>query len=305
MLSNILPNRFSHSLDFLNVDKLSEIRLRVNSHTVINYGGRFYLGENGLANDKKDALIINGKELSDIIFKACECSIYAHNEELKQGYITLNNGVRIGICGEVVLDKDTVKTIKNFSSINIRIPHLVKNCSLNVLPYLHNEFGAMNTLIIAPPGAGKTTFLRDFATLLSDKFIAKNILIVDERNEICANLNGKPTLYIGEFVDVYSGCSKSFGITNGIRTMSPDVIFLDEIVNEQDVLALKSVVGAGVKFVATTHSKDLEDLHSKFAFREVLKEKIFDRFVVLSERKGAGTIEGVWDSQENCLYCGS
>ncbi len=303
MLKNILPMRFNRSLDFLKVDKLSEIRLRVGQPTVLNYGGRYYLGENGLADNEQNSLKVASQELNDIIFRACECSVYAHNEELRQGYITLNNGVRIGICGEVVIENNEVKTIKNFSSVNIRIPHEIKNCSLNALPFLYDESGVYNTLVIAPPGAGKTTFIRDLTANLSDKFIAKNILVVDERNELGAVLNGKAGLYLGKFADVFSGANKQFGIINGIRTMTPEVIVLDELITAQDFEAIRYTMGCGVKVIATTHSKDLFDLAHKPFFKDLLKENAFERFVVLSNRRGAGTLEGVWDKNNTCLYC--
>ena len=303
MLKKILPTRFMRSLDFLQVDRLNEIRLRANCPTIVYYGGKYFLGENGLADSSKDALNVTSQELNDIVFRACECSIYAHNEELKQGFVTLQNGIRIGICGEIVTDKGTIKTIKNFSSLNIRIPREVKNCSLTALPYLHNENGIFNTLVVAPPGAGKTTFIRDLSAQLGDKFIAKNLLIIDERNEISATCNGRASLYVGKYSDIYSSCSKEFGIINGIRTMTPDIIVLDELANKSDIEALYNAVGCGVKVIATTHSKDYNELQSKPFFRELLKMAIFERFVVLSNAKGPGTLDNIWDENNTCLYC--
>ena len=304
MLSKVLPPRFSHALDFLDVNKLNEIRLRVGYPTIIYYGGRYYLGENGLADAEGDALTVTAQELNDLVFRACECSVYAHNEELKQGFITLSSGVRLGICGEIVLDNDKIKTIKNFSSINIRIPHAVKNCSLNALPFLHDSDGVKNTLVIAPPGAGKTTFIRDLATHLSDKFITRNLLIVDERNEISASVDGRASLYVGKYTDIYAGSPKQFGIINGVRTMSPDAIILDELATKEDIEAVNYVAGSGVKIIATAHSKDIYDLQNKPSFANILSCKLFDRFVVLSCRKGVGTIEGVWDKNNSCLFFG-
>ena len=304
MLKRILSEKILHSLDFLDVSKLVEIRIRTGYPIVIEYGGRFYLGENGIADNKNDALILNEREVGDIVFKACECSIYAHNEELKQGFITLSNGVRIGLCGEIVWDKNEIKTIKNFSSINIRFPHIVENCSLKILPYLYDEQGIYNTLVIAPPACGKTTMIRDIARQMSDKFIARNVLIVDERNEICAVNSGRQTLYAGSFVDIFSRASKGFAIVNGIRVMSPDLIILDEIASKEDIEALLNVVGAGVKFITTTHSQNLDDLSNKIIFSELLKMKVIDRFVVLSNKNGIGTIEGVWGNDKMCLFCG-
>ena len=262
MLKDVLPARFLRALDFLQMDKLNEIRLRVSFPTIVYYGGRYFLGENGLADSSKDALCATAQELNDIVYRACECSVYAHNEELKQGYITIAGGVRIGICGEVVVDNGTIKTV------------------------------------------GKTTFIRDLAMQLSNKFISRNLLVVDERNEIAAVINGKPSLNIGQYADVYSGANKQYGIINGIRTMTPDVIILDELITAADLQAINYVAGCGVRFVATSHSSDIYDLQKKPLFREVLKDNLFDRFVVLSNRKGKGTLEGVWDKNYTCLYYG-
>ena len=266
MLKDVLPARFLRALDFLQMDKLNEIRLRVSFPTIVYYGGRYFLGENGLADSSKDALCTTAQELNDIVYRACECSVYAHNEELKQGYITISGGIRIGICGEVVVDNGTIKTIKNFSSLNIRIPREIKDCSLAVLPFLHNENGVLNTLVLAPPGAGKTTFIRDLAMQLSNKFISRNLLVVDERNEIAAVTNGKTGLNVGQYTDVYSGANKQYGIINGIRTMTPDVIILDELITAADLQAINYVAGCGVRFVATSHSSDIYDLQKKPLF---------------------------------------
>jgi len=305
MLIQILPTRLKSAIEKLDINKITELRLRVGQACVIYYGNRFYLGSSGIVESKEQALITTLQELQDIVFSACEFSVYAHNDELKQGFVTLKNGIRLGICGEIVADKNTVKTIKNFSSLNIRIPHSIENCSLNILPYLYDDNNVYNTLIISPPGAGKTTMLRDLALQFSKKNIVDNILIVDERNEIASMNGGISQLNVGSNVDVYSSCSKQFGLINGIRTMSPQIIFLDELATSQDLDALDYAIGSGVGIMATVHSMNIYTLQQKPLFQNLLKAGVFDRFIVLSTRNGIGTIEGVFDKNNVCLFLGA
>lgn len=304
MIADILPERYRRALMSLNFNKITEMRLRVGLPIVIEYAGRQFLSESGITQDIRLALLPTAQEIFDIVFKACESSIYSYNEEIKQGFVTIENGARIGLCGEVVIENGQVKTIKNFSSLNIRFPHIVKNCSLPILGYLYDEKNIFNTLIIAPPASGKTTFIRDISTQFCDKNIARSVLIIDERREICANQNGKNKLYAGNFVDVYSGGIKELSITSAIRTMSPEVVILDEISTKEDAESMLQLVGAGIKFVATTHCASMEELRIKPIFASLLGCNVIDRFVVLSTRNGQGTVEYVYDKNEVCLFYG-
>lgn len=297
MLSNILPIDIWSVISGLDINKLTEIRIRVNQPVVIHYGNPYYISKSGITETTQNAIYTTAEMIKDIVFYACQNSIYAHNEELKQGYVTLDNGVRIGICGEIVWDKSNITTIKNFSSLNIRIPHSVPNCSLNVLPYLYDT-KLYNTLIISPPGAGKTTLLNDLARQMSVLGLAQNILIVDERKEISRGLQDVPN------IDIYTNCDKKFGLINGIRTMTPDVIFLDELITTQDINALDYAISSGVTIFASTHCANITDLQKKPIFHTINNLGVFERFVVLSTRYGAGTIEGVFNEQKKCIYFG-
>lgn len=301
MFDEFLPERVARALELLNKKGLREIRIRVKMPILVDYGSLYYLGENGIIGEKEEALKCSFKEVQDIVFKACECSIYAHNEELKSGYISVQNGVRVGVCGQVVCEDGQVKTLKNFSSVAIRVPHQVPNCSLKALPYLFDENGIFNTLVIAPPGAGKTTFLRDLCYQFCSKNLVKNLLVIDERGEIASLKNGEPQLFVGNFCDVFAGASKSFGLENGIRTLAPQVVVMDEIAKPSDVEALDYAIGSGVKIVATAHSLDVDDFLTKPYFQELLKNKIFKRIVVLSCKNGVGTLEGVFNENQICL----
>ena len=301
MFDNILPDRVSFALSKLNLKGLREIRIRIKSPIMVDYGSNFFLGENGIVESKELALMCSFEEIQEIVFRACDCSVYAHEEELKKGFITLNRGERVGLCGEIIYENNMVKTMKNFSSITIRLPHQVPNCSLKILDYLYDEKSVKNTLIIAPPGAGKTTFLRDLCFQLSSKNIVKNLLIIDERGEISACFDGEPQFYVGQNTDIYSFATKKFGLENGVRTLAPSVIAMDELGNSDDITSLNYAIGSGVKILATAHSDSIIEIYKKPYFKDILEQKVFERIVVLSTRNGVGTIEGVYNAEKQKL----
>ncbi len=300
MKLDFLPERVKRSLEFLQIEYLQELRLRVGKPSVIKYCGKKWLGECGISQDECDVIIADAKELADIVYKACECSVYAHNDQLRSGFVT-TGGIRIGICGRVVTQGEQITTLKEFSSLNIRFPHQVKDCSLKVVSYLIDDASICSTLVISPPGGGKTTFLRDLARILSVRNIASNVLILDERDEFGCMQQGKCQLDVGN-ADIYSGVSKEWGLINGIRALAPEVIVLDEIITRGDVTAIKYAIGSGVKVMASAHSTDWEELSSKPILKEVLDSKIFDRIVVLSQRNGVGTIESVLDGKGKAIW---
>ena len=296
MLENILPSNLYEALAKLKFNKLLEIRLRVDKPATVLYTNKlFFLGLEGLTNLEDNAIICNKNLIDSIILKASNYSLYTINEDIKRGYITLNNGIRIGVVGEVVSENEQLRTIKNFNALNIRIPHEVKNCSLNAFNYLVENGQALNTLIVSSPCAGKTTFIRDLCYQFSNKNYPLNILLLDERNEISATNKGSTGMNVGKFTDVLLYSSKKMGFENGIRSMNPNIIVTDEIANKEDCESLLYASNCGVNIIATTHAKNIEELKDKSLFNEVLRKKIFKRFVVLSQKNGAGTIEGVFD----------
>lgn len=278
---------------------ITEIRLRVGERLIVCVKNKKYY----LKNDDGEFVIVNKNMLNNFITRASENSIYAYNDNIINGYITLPKGIRVGLTGTVVVENGKVVTIKDFQSANIRIPHIVRNCSLKVYDYIVGE-QIKNTLIISPPGAGKTTFLRDLVFQMSEHNCTKNVLIADERNEIANSVNGEPTVILGGFCDIYTNCSKSFAFKNGIRSMCPDVIVTDEIDLDRDLSDLIEATNCGVSIIATIHAHDLKDLKRKKGFDKVIDEKIFTRFVLLSNEFGPGTLVGVYDENFNCLMLG-
>lgn len=288
---NLITKTFSFS-------EITEIRMRANENLIVVVKNKKYY----LKDDNGEFVKISKNIIENFVRRASENSIYAFNDNIVNGFITLPKGIRVGMCGNIVTDGDKIVTVKDFQSVNIRIPHVVRNCSLPAFDYLVNE-DVKNTLVISPPGSGKTTFIRDFIYQLYTHNISKNILIADERNEICSVINGEPNIDLGGFCDIYTNCTKKFAFKNGIRSMRPDLIVTDEIDLEKDLDSIIEAINCGVNVIATIHAKDMNQLKKKPNFDKILNEKFFSRFVVLSSDERPGTLTNIYDEKLNCIYC--
>lgn len=297
MLEKILPEKFYNIIkDKINLKAVNEIRLRADRPVILDIGGKqMFLGENGVTTNIKSALFSSKIMIEDVIFRASECSIYSVNEQIKRGFIVTDDAIRIGIGGNLIEENGKLKTMTNFSSVNIRIPHIVKNCSLNAFPYIFKNNQVLNTLVISAPGCGKTTFLRDFVYQLSERMMMQNVLLLDERGELDVGINSN-------FTDKIAFSSKKIGFENGIRSLAPDIIVTDEIGQEDDIDAIEFASGCGVKILASSHCDDIETFSKKLLFKKLIDQKIFKRFVLLSKRNGPGTLEGVYDENFARVY---
>ena len=303
MLKRYLPEVIYNAIArHLNYAEINEIRMRVNCPLVICIKNKkYFISEHGFS-DYSNAIICSYEMMQEFVYRLCDNAVYAVNDQLKQGFITLPKGVRVGICGDVVYEDGKVVTIKNFQSANIRIPHNVRGCSLVALDYmLDNKF--LSTLVISPPGAGKTTFIRDVVYQLSNHNYCYNVLIADERNEIASVNNGAAEIPLGNFADIYSNCSKEFAFKQGIRSMKPDIFVTDEIDIDNDLQSIIDATNSGVDVLATIHSNNITELKTKRGFDKVLENKVFDRYVVLSDSEGPGTLTHIYDSNFKCVYC--
>lgn len=280
------------------LDDIQEIRLRVSSPIKICYKGKMIdlKSDNGLYLKP----ILAGGELIDyIVSSATKNSLYAFEDQIKNGFIVTENGLRIGICGTAVVHENKITFIKNITSLNIRIGHEVIDVSKSILNYIVCGSEVYNTLIISPPGAGKTTLLRDIIRNLSDCNGVSNIMVIDEKFELAGE---NRRFKLGENVDVMQGSSKKFAFFEAIKVMNPSVIVADELTSDDDIQGVRFAGLSGVNVIATAHAKSLDELKSKPGFDSLIKEKFFTRFICLSKRNGVGTIEGVFDENSLALY---
>ncbi len=250
------------------IEGLNEIKLRC------NYPVKYHA--NGKTASFED-IVYTKEELYSVLLNACKGSIYSYENELKLGYVTVSNGVRVGIAGELVLENSRVTAVKEVYSLTIRIPSFIKGVSN---PFLSVFLGG-SVLVVSRSGVGKTTFLRDFTYNLSEKF-NKNVTLVDERNEIAAYTSNNP-FEIGGNVDVLTYATKNYGFTQGIRTLNPDYIVTDELITEEDVNSVIKAVYSGVSVVASVHAGCVNDLTSKKLTKILVDSKVIDYFVFISK----------------------
>ncbi|WP_414627197.1 stage III sporulation protein AA [Clostridium sp.] len=297
---NIFPSKILDEINKYKDEKIQEIRIKIEK-PIILYTDR---GEIILSNN------VTKEDFKFIIQRISNYSIYAYEEEIKQGFITLKGGHRVGIAGECVMENNKIKTIKNISSLNIRISKEVIGCSKDVLKYIVSNNIIKNTLIISPPKCGKTTILRDITRVLSsgslkENLTGKKVVVIDERSEIGASYNGIPQMNLGIRTDVLDNCLKREGMLMAIRSLSPDVLICDEIGTKEDIDALNTAFNSGVNIVVTVHGSSLGDIKKRRAFDDFLLSGIIERIIVLSNRLGVGTIENIYsikrDGEIICL----
>ncbi len=294
------------TIDF---EKLQEIRLRMNAPLLIIYANKeaFITEDAKMVDNPSKAVQITKNEIRETMEYISNYSLYAFEEEIRQGFITINGGHRIGIAGKTIIEDDSIKGMKHISFINIRLAHQVKGCADPVIPYLINSWanGIYHTLIISPPRCGKTTLLRDIIRQFSDGsnyLDGMSVGVVDERSEIGACYMGTPQNELGIRTDILDCCPKAKGMMMLIRSMSPQIIAVDEIGSKEDLDAIDYVIGCGCKLIATVHGSSLEDIRSKPTLCELVKKKLFERYIILNNVTGVGHLKEIYDSDGKRLY---
>ncbi len=266
---------------------LEEIRVRVNQYLMfLTAEGEFYLRDRELVSVPDTSCVrMRREDLEQMCTFMSNYSLYAYEEEIKQGFLTVEGGHRVGVCGQVSVEQGKIRRMQPISYLNIRIAGEHKGCAARIFPELHRRAEFLDTLLLSAPGIGKTTLLRDLVRMLSngDKGIAgKKVGLVDERSEVAACIRGIPQNDVGLRTDVLDGCPKEAGMMLLVRSMSPEVLAVDEIGGQADMEALRYAVRCGCRILATIHSRNVEELRKKPGWDICRKEKLFQRYVVLS-----------------------
>jgi stage III sporulation protein AA len=309
-IEHLLTDRLARILsrvDQSTLERMEELRIREGKPLEVNYEGKYAFvtasgsltlsAEQAYKPDKDDCL-----KLLDIVTNH---SLYSFEEELRRGYITVRGGHRIGIAGRAVLDRGQVKLLRDISGFNIRLAREVRGVAERIIRLLIDPAQGMvhHTLVVSPPQCGKTTLIRDIARILSEggwsgsrmQGRGVKVGIVDERSEIAASVDGVPTFDVGPRTDVLDACPKAEGMMMMIRSLSPQVIIVDEIGRKQDAEAIEEAMHAGIRVVATAHGRDIEDVRRRPNLAPLFAASVFSRYIVLS---GSG------QSRQQHLYDG-
>ena len=287
--------------EHLQYEYLQEIKLRVEKPLLLVYRGEEIIP----GNQRGKPYIVTREDIREMLEYISNYSLYAYEQEMKQGYITIEGGHRVGMTGQAIIENGKVKNLRYISSINLRMSHEILGCADPIFPFITYNKKLYHTLIVSPPRCGKTTLLRDMIRQISNGngwINGMSVGVVDERSELGGCYMGVAQTQLGIRTDVLDCCPKAEGMIMLIRSMGPEVIAVDEIGTAEDVHAIEYAMHCGCKMLATVHADSMEELRKKPLFDQMVAEKRFERYVLLENREHVGQVEGIYDSIGTLLY---
>lgn len=272
----LLPRRLLTECSDIPSSEAEEFRLRAGRRATLLIGG---------TETPISSVPVDTSDIDSVIERATNASVHTAQSSIAKGFINCSGGIRIGLCGTGIIDKDKVTGMRGISSLAIRIPHEIRGCGQAAIDKVKADTVG-SILILSPPGYGKTTFLRECIRQLSDS--GKRVSVADERGELAAVHRGVPQFDLGNASDIMSGVPKAQAVMMLLRAMNPQIIAMDEISSEEDVLLTKELCGFGVRLLATAHAESVQDMRRRPSYRRLLDSGVFMQAVVIElngERK--------------------
>lgn len=287
----------NEGLDF---EKIQEIRLRIGKPLIVIYNNE----ERILPGMQAEGHLVTKDEIRETLEYTSHYSLYAYEHEMRQGFITIEGGHRVGVMGKAILENNRVKNLQYISSVNIRMSHEVLGCADKLLPHITQNRQVCHTLVISPPRCGKTTLIRDLIRQISDgNTYVKGctVGVVDERSEIGGCYLGVAQNELGMRTDVLDCCPKAEGMIMLIRSMAPQVIAVDEIGSAEDIHAIEYAMQCGCKMIASAHGLTMEEALYKPVLGKLVRERRFERYIVLGNEKQPGEVRAIYDERGSLL----
>ena len=270
----LLPRRLLTECSDIPSSEAEEFRLRAGRRATLLIGG---------TETPISSVTVDTSDIDSVIERATNASVHTAQSSIAKGFINCSGGIRIGLCGTGIIDKDKVTGMRGISSLAIRIPHEIRGCGQAAIDKVKADTVG-SVLILSPPGYGKTTFLRECIRQLSDS--GKRVSVADERGELAAVHRGVPQFDLGKASDIMSGVPKAQAVMMLLRAMNPQIIAMDEISSPEDVEAAETASGCGVRLIATAHAADKSELYRRPVYKRLLELGVFKNTVVIENRCG-------------------
>ena len=270
----LLPRRLLTECSDIPSSEAEEFRLRAGRRATLLIGG---------TETPISSVPVDTSDIDSVIERATNASVHTAQSSIAKGFINCSGGIRIGLCGTGIIDKDKVTGMRGISSLAIRIPHEIRGCGQAAIDKVKADTVG-SVLILSPPGYGKTTFLRECIRQLSDS--GKRVSVADERGELAAVHRGVPQFDLGKESDIMSDVPKAQAVMMLLRAMNPQIIAMDEISSPEDVEAAETASGCGVRLIATAHAADKSELYRRPVYKRLLELGVFKNTVVIENRCG-------------------